>query len=820
MSPLPCQTPVALDCDTASNDSNATDGADSQDLWDGYGCNGFDYSGSEVVYTFTPAADGDYAVELSNMTADADVVILQACDPSGCLAASTSASSSTDSLTATLTGGVDYWIVVDGYDGAQTGFDLVVACGVCTDDDLDGFCVEDDCDDGDPSVWPGAPETCGDGVDQDCSGADLPCPSLCDPSTEVEFGTSCYYLDGSRGLCDPGFILAPQSVLQFIAADFIGKTYKHTVSNNCCIVHANQSAEGQDWGMTTQCNSAGPFTAGNPELGGAGCTDVQNDEVGQLTFCMTGVLTDSDGDGDPDSTDCDDADPTVYTGAPEACDFVDSDCDGSLVDTFPDWDGDLEPDCTDTDDDNDGIIDSTDCDDFNPSIYNGAPEVCGDGVDQDCDGSDLPCAILCDPSREVEYAGTCYYLDGSQGACDAGYSLAPQSILNTIAPMFVGKDYKHTVSSNCCITHADQAAEGQDWGMTTECNSGGPFTSGNPQWGGAGCIDQQNDFAGQLTLCQSGASAASGGYGLDLTPSSGSLIQVDDPYWANKGYRFTAEEDFGINGFSWWIDMPSDGYVRASVYSASGALLGRGTTTYGDGTEQWLRSDLDFEFVEGTQYTIAMYTNRAASSLFDRMDSPSMGYGVEGFVSGVQGRSAAAGDDAPETFPVDDNTWAPFQIMHVATLDITPETGSPVDTDDPYWANKGYRFVANETFSITGGAWWITMPSDGFVRLNIYDVGGALLASGSASYGSGVEQWIRSDLAFTFVAGNTYTASFYTNRAASSLFDRMDGATAGYGVTDWMSALQSRSAASGDDALETFPIADNSWWPVQRLDFD
>jgi len=47
-------------------------------------------------------------------------------------------------------------------------------CG-CVDNDGDQACENYDCNDNDSSVYPGAPEICGDGIDQDCSGADLPC---------------------------------------------------------------------------------------------------------------------------------------------------------------------------------------------------------------------------------------------------------------------------------------------------------------------------------------------------------------------------------------------------------------------------------------------------------------------------------------------------------------------------------------------------------------------------------------------------------------------------------------------------------------------
>jgi len=49
------------------------------------------------------------------------------------------------------------------------------------DKDKDGFTKEQgDCNDSDPSINPDATEVCGDGIDQDCDGSDLPCLTCAD----------------------------------------------------------------------------------------------------------------------------------------------------------------------------------------------------------------------------------------------------------------------------------------------------------------------------------------------------------------------------------------------------------------------------------------------------------------------------------------------------------------------------------------------------------------------------------------------------------------------------------------------------------------
>lgn len=109
-------------------------------------------------------------------------------------------------------------------------------------------------------------------------------------------------------------------------------------------------------------------------------------------------------------------------------------------------------------------------------------------------------AATCDPATDVQFNGHCYYLDGSGGACDAGYALASQSVLTSIAAEFAGKTYKHQVSDNCCIYNSDPV---ENWGMTNHCNQPGQFNSGEPSLGGADCTDATNLDAGQLTLCGS-----------------------------------------------------------------------------------------------------------------------------------------------------------------------------------------------------------------------------------------------------------------------------------------------------------------------------
>ena len=76
--------------------------------------------------------------------------------------------------------------------------------------------------------------------------------------------------------------------------------------------------------------------------------------------------------------DCNDIEPTVHPGAPEVADGLDNDCDGITDEGTAQYD-----------DDGDGFSDDEgDCDDANPFVYPGPAtnEVVGDGIDNNCDG--------------------------------------------------------------------------------------------------------------------------------------------------------------------------------------------------------------------------------------------------------------------------------------------------------------------------------------------------------------------------------------------------------------------------------------------------
>ena len=161
---------------------------------------------------------------------------------------------------------------------------------------------------------------------------------------------------------------------------------------------------------------------------------------------------DKDGDGDPESTDCDDNDPTRFNGNPRprnCCECTDkascatnhnklkdmSACMPARCDSSTDFNcsGQIVPCFVDEDCDgyspNDPVASQRDCDDTNPSIYPGAKKNCADtSKDWACDGNPSGGCVDCDldgdgfQRAEVTATVTCptlaYTQSGKKLDCD------------------------------------------------------------------------------------------------------------------------------------------------------------------------------------------------------------------------------------------------------------------------------------------------------------------------------------------------------------------------------------------------------------------
>ena len=243
------------------------------------------------------------------------------------------------------------------------------------DFDGDGVDDADDCDPEDASIYPGADDPYGDGIDQDCDG----CPEGAGDGVDTD--------------CD-GF-------------------------------PANVPTYDEDY----DCDDANPNTY-------PGAAEIQGDGIDQ--DCNGEDCIDADLDGYCEGpADCADDDPTSYLGAAELADGADNDCDGNVDEGTTAYDDDNDGSCEGADLDEDGdeddcsdgsepgdcddadaalnLVDQDgdghdtcegDCDDFNQDVYPGAQEQCN-GEDDDCDGEPAPGEVDMDMDGYMICEGDC-----------------------------------------------------------------------------------------------------------------------------------------------------------------------------------------------------------------------------------------------------------------------------------------------------------------------------------------------------------------------------------------------------------------------------
>lgn len=180
----------------------------------------------------------------------------------------------------------------------------------------------------------------------------------------------------------------------------------------------------------------------------------------------TPLLPDADQDGVPDATDCKPDDGTVYPGAQELCDGLDQDCDqvadnGALVAYFYDADQDghgnpavtvsacsapvgyVEP--------------GDDCNDSDPRIYGGAPDIC-DTLDNDCDtqvDEDI-FTFYQDQDRDGHGTSVTGEFCSEAAALEAGYATLSDDCQDLDSSVFPGAPELCDTKDNDCDTQVDE----------------------------------------------------------------------------------------------------------------------------------------------------------------------------------------------------------------------------------------------------------------------------------------------------------------------------------------------------------------------------
>jgi len=573
---------VDNDCNGQADDDDSGLDATSAETW--YADSDGDGFGDEDTSTLSCEQPTGYVVdstdcddERANINTDAD----ELCDgvDNDCDGA-TDEDSAFDAST---------WYADDDRDGYGDENNTTVSC-----DQPTGYVSNtEDCDDTSVAINIDATEVC-DTVDNDCDGE-------IDEDDAMDVAT--WYMDGDSD----GFGDADVSDID------CDQPSGYVADDTDC----DDADDGQYPGADEICNDEDDDCDG----------DIDDDDNSVDSTTQTTWYADADGDGFGDvvrtmllcdvpsdyvsnSTDCDDTDGTINTGASEVCDEVDNDCDGLTDDeddsldsssgsTFyadSDGDGYGDPDISiETCAPPSNYVDiSSDCDDDSDEVNPGTLEVC-DSIDNDCDGDTDESDASDAPTWYADSDGDGYgdsdtstaaceqptdYVDDSTDCDDSDVTVNPEAVevvgdsvdedcddlvVLVDEPFNGGEDGDNFMASNssiytcygesCNSTYADcpSATGPEEEGVC------GYFSNLHAEWGQPNTLLESNNFTLDFWLYDGDVNA--GNYmGVAIASSSETL------YFGPNGTCNSEDCGFGMTRGSDTDDL--DGLVQTSRTNA------------------------------------------------------------------------------------------------------------------------------------------------------------------------------------------------------------------------------------------------------------
>jgi len=182
--------------------------------------------------------------------------------------------------------------------------DLAASVASCDEPSMHAATAADDCDDDQPTVYPGAPEVC-DGFASDCadwSGTAPPAPPADEAEGDGDHYVACTFATVITATGD-AYTVTPAN---YGVANVVG-------DGDC------NDSDANSYPRTHVALSSDPPAAGDTYEAADGCyTDADNDGYGA-------VATQKAANADT-GTDCDDTDALVHPNAIELCDGLDDDC--------------------------------------------------------------------------------------------------------------------------------------------------------------------------------------------------------------------------------------------------------------------------------------------------------------------------------------------------------------------------------------------------------------------------------------------------------------------------------------------------------------